>query len=69
MLGSYSQFVENLPMEDKELCIHMVTTMAADDLAMHGTRPSADMVLTQLSHNVQVSRPENWILQMLNCFK
>ena len=52
-------------MEDKELCIHMVTIMAADDLAMHGTRPSADMLLAQLSHNIEASTPENWILYLL----
>ena len=42
----------------KNFMLYTVNIMAADDLAIQGTRSSAAMVLTELAWNNPVSAPE-----------
>ena len=42
------------PYGRQEICILLVNTMAADDLAMQGTRTSAGLVLIYICRNIPV---------------
>ena len=44
-------------MMDEKALSHIANTMAADVLAAHGTRASAESVLTQFSRGSPVSAP------------
>ena len=63
----------NLCGNQEPLCRHRVNPMVADDLVMQGTRPSADLVLMELScnniefHHQKAQHIQSWKKLLTSC--